>query len=399
MSRLRVLFVHSLDLGWRTHAAHLRRHADADDGIDATHLVTRTGLLHKVLSRPLPLIGRSMIDGPERQRRAVRARVGRAVAGGSFDAVYCAGQNAAAALLEACAASATPLVVSLDVTGPIYARDLLGQATSGGGDWPGEAAVYAAASLLVPWSRWVADSLVADFGVDAASIHVVPPAVPLPPALPQADGEPRIVFVGNDWRRKGGPRLLGWHQRLWAERCELHVVSAKARRRRGLRRATFHGRLPHAAVGRLLRRGDIFVLPTRHDMSPFVLAEAQAAGMPCVTSRLAGLGELVLDGRSGFLVDPDDDEGFCRRVGQFLDDPSLRDRTSAAARRHAAERLDAAEVYPALLDRIVSLSGAESPHADGAPSLASAVPAIASPTLDRSEVLSDLPSKAWSDAS
>lgn len=63
-------------------------------------------------------------------------------------------------------------------------------------------------------------------------------------------------------------------------------------------------------IARLLAASDIFVLPTMTEALPTVLAEAMAAGLPIIASRVGGVPEMVIDGQNGCLVEPEDVAGL-----------------------------------------------------------------------------------------
>lgn len=70
-------------------------------------------------------------------------------------------------------------------------------------------------------------------------------------------------------------------------------------------------------VTRLLSASDVFVLPTLTEALPTVLAEAMAARLPIVASRVGGVPEMVTDGQNGCLVEPEDLDGLvlaCRQL-------------------------------------------------------------------------------------
>src|SRR5438067_1332715 len=74
-----------------------------------------------------------------------------------------------------------------------------------------DASVLLAADAVAFASRWAMDSAVKDYGVDAAKCFLHRPCArvsPLHQLSPLAGPTAKIVFVGNDWERKGGPRLL-----------------------------------------------------------------------------------------------------------------------------------------------------------------------------------------------
>jgi glycosyltransferase involved in cell wall biosynthesis len=63
-------------------------------------------------------------------------------------------------------------------------------------------------------------------------------------------------------------------------------------------------------ITRLLAASDIFVLPTLTEALPTVLAEAMAAKLPIIASRVGGVPEMVMDGENGCLVEAEDVDGL-----------------------------------------------------------------------------------------
>jgi UDP-glucose:(heptosyl)LPS alpha-1,3-glucosyltransferase len=87
---------------------------------------------------------------------------------------------------------------------------------------------------------------------------------------------------------------------------------------------------------------DVYVQPTYYDPCSLVLLEALASGLPVVTSRYNGAGELISEGVEGSIVDdPGDIDELSARLRPLLD-AGLRARMSSAARRlaikHSLER-------------------------------------------------------------
>jgi glycosyltransferase involved in cell wall biosynthesis len=77
-------------------------------------------------------------------------------------------------------------------------------------------------------------------------------------------------------------------------------------------------------VPRLLAVSDVFVLPTLTEALPTVLAEAMAARLPIVASRVGGIPEMIANGQNGFLVTPEDLDGFARACNHLLAHPEKR---------------------------------------------------------------------------
>ena len=77
-------------------------------------------------------------------------------------------------------------------------------------------------------------------------------------------------------------------------------------------------------VPRLLAGSDVFVLPTLTEALPTVLAEAMAAKLPIVASRVGGIPEMIANGQNGFLVTPEDLAGLAKACNHLLEHPEKR---------------------------------------------------------------------------
>ena len=75
-----------------------------------------------------------------------------------------------------------------------------------------------------------------------------------------------------------------------------------------------------------------------------VVEEAMAAGVPVVASRICGIPYLVEEGGTGFLVDPDDEDGVASLLGSLLVDAQLNKSLGERSRVIAQERFHSREV-------------------------------------------------------
>lgn len=117
-----------------------------------------------------------------------------------------------------------------------------------------------------------------------------------------------------------------------------------------------------AGVAGLLRAADALAVPSVHDAAgnvdglPNVVLEGMASGLPVVASRIAGIPEVIGDGRNGILVPEKDPEALAVALGQLAQDPVLARRLGDGARQAVEERLNWDSVtghYAAILRRVV----------------------------------------------
>lgn len=85
---------------------------------------------------------------------------------------------------------------------------------------------------------------------------------------------------------------------------------------------------------------DVFALPSFAEGIPVVLMEAMASGVPCVTTRITGIPELIRDGIDGLLTTPSDTQELADTLALLMDEPELRGELAEAGRARVAERYD-----------------------------------------------------------
>lgn len=108
--------------------------------------------------------------------------------------------------------------------------------------------------------------------------------------------------------------------------------------RRGLAgRIDWRGPLPQEAVLAAYRSADAFVLACRiasdgdRDGLPNVLMEAHSQGLACLSTEVSAIPELIIDGKTGLLVPPDDARALSAALVRLIRDPDCRLRLGAAA--------------------------------------------------------------------
>ncbi len=239
-----------------------------------------------------------------------------------------------------------PMTLSISVHGPDEFYDV-----------PGQRLVdkIAAADFLVCISRFARSQLmklspasawdkfeVCPLGVDVANYN------PQPAALSQRPFT--VLCVGRLTPAKGQHVLLEACARLREQGHALRLVivgtgpdeaslqaSAAAL---GLREVTFTGAQNIEQVRAWYRDSDVFALPSFAEGVPVVLMEAMASGVPCVTTRITGIPELIRDGIDGLLVTPSDVQELADRLAWLKADAQRRRELGEAGRRRVAQAYD-----------------------------------------------------------
>ena len=124
---------------------------------------------------------------------------------------------------------------------------------------------------------------------------------------------------------------------------------AERARSLGLEHAlTFTGALDQDAVRHWMARGSVFALPCRigadgnRDALPTALLEALAAGIPCVSTPVTGIPEILDHGAAGVLVEQDDPQATAHAMEALLGDPSRRATLARRGRQRAEQLFDSA---------------------------------------------------------
>jgi glycosyltransferase involved in cell wall biosynthesis len=118
------------------------------------------------------------------------------------------------------------------------------------------------------------------------------------------------------------------------------------------------GPLPNRDVLALYPLAEVVVVPSViPDALSRVILEALAAGRPIVATRVGGTPELVIDGKTGILVERNAPAELARAIAALLADDALRASLGAGARRHVTERLGADDSVERLLALYASARG------------------------------------------
>ncbi|MEO0888288.1 MAG: glycosyltransferase family 4 protein [Cyanobacteria bacterium J06634_6] len=202
-----------------------------------------------------------------------------------------------------------------------------------------EKSVLDKCALLVVNSSWAARRAQEIYGISADKIEVIPRVANRTQRLPVEDIQRaieqrgtdvcRLLFMGVDWRRKGGNTALGVAKLLneTGIRAELHIVGCKpaidfpdfVQLHGFVDRSTAQGR---AHMAQLLQSTHFLLYPTQADALGMVLSEAGAYGVPALATDVGGISDLVKADVTGktFAVGSNWQE-YCQFVSTYLANP------------------------------------------------------------------------------
>jgi glycosyltransferase involved in cell wall biosynthesis len=210
-----------------------------------------------------------------------------------------------------------------------------------------EAVLSYLGTVVVP-SQALADYLVAH-GFPAARLRVIPNGVPVRRTEPAPAHDPIVVGTAALLERRKAVDVLLEASAQVATAHRL-VIYGDGPLRAELERladrfgapAEFRGFVRD--VQARLEELDLFVLPSRGENLPIAILEAMAAAVPVVATRVGGVPELVVDGETGLLVEPERPAELAAAIERVLTDAELRLRLGRAGAARIAERFEAGVV-------------------------------------------------------
>jgi glycosyltransferase involved in cell wall biosynthesis len=173
------------------------------------------------------------------------------------------------------------------------------------------------ASMLIFSSTWAAQSAIKDYSINAEKVHVIPFGANIEQAPdPQSViAKPRsshckLLFVGVDWERKGGDIAFETLLSLEKQGIAAELIICGCRPPRVITHKSLKV-IPHLnsndprqrkALAELYAQADFLLLPTRCDCTPCVFCEANAFGLPVITTNTGGVTCVIKDGINGFAL-------------------------------------------------------------------------------------------------
>ncbi len=229
--------------------------------------------------------------------------------------------------------------------------------SSGGHIWAiqADSAQLRGAAHVFTASRLAAEHVVLDYGVPRDRVSPVGGGLNYALAeVPEqtSPSTPTVLFVGHDFRRKGGDVLVEAFRQVRAEipHAQLRLVGRQTLQVKNEPGVTALGEVDdRRQLSRLYSAASVFCLPARFEPYGLVLVEAMGHGVPCVATRVGAIPEILADGTLGLLVDAEDVAGLADALITLLRDPELQARLSSRGRAD----VEATKTWDMVADRVV----------------------------------------------
>lgn len=189
-------------------------------------------------------------------------------------------------------------------------------------------------------------------------ISIIPNSIDIEDFLPQNDRiiPNSILYFGSIIRKKGVLELMEIFNRVIAENPDTKLIFAGKDvidLKTGLstkklmedkfssevaKNVTWLGNLPYEQIQKEIAKANIVVLPSFAEALPMTWIEAMAMEKAMVTSDIGWAKEVMIDGETGFTVDPKDHKAYAEKILTFLKDPELATQMGKAARERVKER-------------------------------------------------------------
>jgi glycosyltransferase involved in cell wall biosynthesis len=189
-----------------------------------------------------------------------------------------------------------------------------------------ERSILHGATKAFTYSDYARNSLIDDYGCSPDDVVTTGAgANQLLDSLGEKDYRaPRALFVGFEFKRKGGQVLLdAWPLvRRRIPDAELTIVGPQRTRPSLPKGVRWLGRGSRAQLGELYSSASLFVMPSLFEPWGHVFVEAMGHGLPCIGTDCCAMPEIIEDGVTGRLVPARDPEALADAISELLADPA-----------------------------------------------------------------------------
>jgi glycosyltransferase involved in cell wall biosynthesis len=187
-----------------------------------------------------------------------------------------------------------------------------------------EIKTYQDATMIFTFGKLVADSIVTQYQIPKERVLVVHSGSNVTNDIPNNDQKyfyKNILFVGVDWKRKGGPTLLKVFKNVVAKHpdASLTIIGCNPKKIT-LPNCNVVGRIPVVKICDYYNLASIFCLPTMREPFGVVFVEAMSFRLPVIANNIGSIPEMIKNDYNGYLIDNNIDS-YTEAICQLFDNP------------------------------------------------------------------------------
>lgn len=209
-------------------------------------------------------------------------------------------------------------------------------------------------TTIIYSSEWAKQNTINYYGIDSNKIHVVEFGANIPAPTDHQIDIPtdicRLVFIGKNWQKKGGDKVLGAYKKLKTDgfQCSLSIIGSTPREHfdetEGVEIIPFLDKSKPEHLKKMcniLKEAHFLVLPTLFDAFGIVFCEASAYGVPSIAADVGGVSQPVREGKNGFLLPSTASaEDYAEKIRSVFGDKERYLKLRASSRREFETRLN-----------------------------------------------------------
>lgn len=221
--------------------------------------------------------------------------------------------------------------------------------------------IFSDVDLFFPMTQWCGKSFIDNFRVPPEKVCVCAPSIDIRVWKPaehfaENNGKIKLLFVGNDFKRKGGFQLMEIFEQL-SSCAELCIVSNdpifdQMRLPDGVQLLR---NVPHEELPQVFQEADLFVFPTLKEHLGISQVEAAACGLPIISRDVGGTSDVVKDCYNGYLMPYESTEDqWVEKIRHLIDHSEERVRMGMNSRKLAEEMFSTERFMSTLMKAIQS---------------------------------------------
>ena len=209
---------------------------------------------------------------------------------------------------------------------------------------------YRNATKIFTASNHARDSVINDYGIDEEKVVTVYEGANIKelPMFKKDYSKKTILFVGMDFNRKGGQSLIKAFKEVKREINDVKMIIAGCSPPINIPGITVEGYVDHERLLQLYEQASVFAMPSICETLGIVFFEAMAYKMPCIGSTADAMPEIIEDGKTGFLIPPNDYKQLADKLILLLEDENLMKKMGEQGR----ERMEKYFTWDLVVDRM-----------------------------------------------